>query len=305
MIQKQYKDLLTNNLKMDLFTFSKYVMYNLGIHSAVYYLVLPNIATCSYAIGYNLIWGFSNIQIFIKNINTIITYNLLYYNIIKKHSITLFNNNTTQNLTIDDVLTNQTPLKNGMFIDFLINNNITSHIFLFKYSLLLSYEKCSYKFLSGCICLYGKEYIIHLSSETEDYFITNNRLNKYTLSYILFKQHHIYIESYDNFTFNIIDQNVNFKSITNTEEIVLGKDSYQIVSYEPQIIDDDDDDTLSEMSSDDDNDDAENESESKDKNNSEEPVNDSNTEDDAGYDDCKYSLNTILVSKETITPLHI
>ena len=72
--------------------------------------------------------------------------------------------------------------------------------------------------------------------------VRNAAINLYhvgqTLYYILLKQYNIPFGCYDEFTFNIIDQNVNFISITEKEEIVLGKDSYQIVPYESPIIDD-------------------------------------------------------------------
>ena len=96
----------------------------------------------------------------------------------------------------------------------------------------LNYEVCSYKFINTTIMLEnGENYMIKLKTETENYYIVNNKINKYVLSYLLYKQHNILLDlSIHKFKFEIIDHNVKLTTISDEEDIVFFNERY-IIQY--------------------------------------------------------------------------
>ena len=93
-----------------------------------------------------------------------------------------------------------------------------------------SYEKCKFKFISLTIKFSEKEqYNLKLLTEKENYFIVNNRLNKYLFCYLIRKQFGIIKDETNvSYTVEMFDQDVNNISLTEKDEIVLEVEKYTV-----------------------------------------------------------------------------
>lgn len=93
-----------------------------------------------------------------------------------------------------------------------------------------SYQKCKFKFVSLTVVFSEKEqYNLKLLSEKENYFIVNNRLNKYLFCYLIRKQFGIIKdETVVCYTLEIFDQDVNNIALSEKDEIVLEIENYTV-----------------------------------------------------------------------------
>ena len=93
-----------------------------------------------------------------------------------------------------------------------------------------SYEKCKFKFISLTVRFSENEqYNLKLLTDKENYFIVNNRLNKYLLCYLIRKQFGIIKdETTVCYTLEIFDQDVNNITLTEKDEIVLELEKYTV-----------------------------------------------------------------------------
>jgi hypothetical protein len=93
-----------------------------------------------------------------------------------------------------------------------------------------AYEKCKFKFISLTLRFTENEqYNLKLLTEKENYFIVNNRLNKYLYCYLLRKQFGIIKdETTVTYTAEIFDQDVNNISLSEKDEILLELNSYAV-----------------------------------------------------------------------------
>jgi len=93
-----------------------------------------------------------------------------------------------------------------------------------------SYQKCKFKFVSLTVGFSENEqYNLKLFTEKENYFIVNNRLNKYLFCYLIRKQFGIIKdETTVCYTLEILDQDVNNISLAEKDEIVLELEKYTI-----------------------------------------------------------------------------
>jgi hypothetical protein len=93
-----------------------------------------------------------------------------------------------------------------------------------------SYVKCKFKFVSLTMVFSDNEqYNLKLITEKENYFIVNNRLNKFLFCYLLRKQFGIIKdETSVAYTLQIFDQDVNDITLSEKDEIVLELEKYTI-----------------------------------------------------------------------------
>jgi hypothetical protein len=91
-------------------------------------------------------------------------------------------------------------------------------------------QKCKFKFVSLTVGFSENEqYNLKLFTEKENYFIVNNRLNKYLFCYLIRKQFGIIKdETTVCYTLEILDQDVNNISLAEKDEIVLELEKYTI-----------------------------------------------------------------------------
>jgi len=99
-----------------------------------------------------------------------------------------------------------------------------------------SYNVCKFSFISFSVKLLinGKEesYPIKLSSESENYYIIGNKINRLIICYLLKIQHGVmWDEVKDKYILELIDQNVNMLSFSEKDEIVLNEKDYKVVPF--------------------------------------------------------------------------
>ena len=92
------------------------------------------------------------------------------------------------------------------------------------------YELCSYKFPMIQLLFDNEEqYDIKLHNLKENYYIANNKIDKYFIFYLLYKQHRVY-KNPDNtyYMINLMDNNMNIEILNENDLIILNKDDYKI-----------------------------------------------------------------------------
>ena len=110
----------------------------------------------------------------------------------------------------------------------------TNKVIYFSVPTSFIYDKCSFKFVSVTMTFTVKEhYNLKLFADKENYYIVNNRLNKYVFCYLLRKQYGIIKDEFRvQYSIEIIDQDVNMHSLTEKDEIELRLDNYIIKRFE-------------------------------------------------------------------------
>jgi len=137
------------------------------------------------------------------------------------------------------VYTNDDKLKEQNYpaelMDFLIysdkqNSGQSNKVVCYNKPYNFSYQKCNFKFISLTASFSEKEqYNLKLVTEKENYFIVNNRLNKYLFCYLIRKQFGIIKdETTVCYTLEIFDQNVNNVTLSEKDEIILELEKYTI-----------------------------------------------------------------------------
>jgi hypothetical protein len=99
-----------------------------------------------------------------------------------------------------------------------------------------SYNVCKFSFISvsAKLLVNGKEqsYQIKLSSDSENYYIIGNKINRLLICYLLKKQYGIICDEVkDKYVLELIDQNVNMISLSERDEIVLNEKDYKVVPF--------------------------------------------------------------------------
>jgi hypothetical protein len=106
------------------------------------------------------------------------------------------------------------------------------------FTLLDKIENCSYEFLSFNVKINypgigSKNVDIDFSNSKETLYVVSNHINVLLISYLLKVQHNIITDpkllSYE---INIIDENVNFFTLNEKEELILFKDHYEKVPFD-------------------------------------------------------------------------
>jgi hypothetical protein len=121
------------------------------------------------------------------------------------------------------------------FIIYVDKNSIKPYNKMIYYNVneipCFEYEMCDYHFVSLNVSINNKKYKLHLHNEKENYYLVNNKINSMFICYLLKKQHGIDIDSFDiKYTLEIMDHNINIKTITEKEEIIFNKKDYTVNS---------------------------------------------------------------------------
>jgi hypothetical protein len=96
-----------------------------------------------------------------------------------------------------------------------------------------NYDVCSFCFISTCVKLCGEEksYQIKLVTESENYYIVGNRINRRLICYLLKKYYNVIWDPASAiYILDIIDHNIDIKSFSEKEEILLNEKDYDIIS---------------------------------------------------------------------------
>jgi hypothetical protein len=99
-----------------------------------------------------------------------------------------------------------------------------------------SYSLCEFSFISINVRLFvdskAKSYSIKLANDSENYYVIGNKINRFIICYLLKKQHGIVCDDLtENYVLEIIDQNVNMKTLTEKDEIILNETDYKVVPF--------------------------------------------------------------------------
>ena len=102
-------------------------------------------------------------------------------------------------------------------------------------------------FISFTITYNNTEYNIKLTTGMENYYVTQNVFDCTFVQYILHHQHNISTYDVPNFTYglDIVDSGVNIVSLTKNDKIILDIDSYKIVPFKPEKVENDEPDNMS------------------------------------------------------------
>jgi hypothetical protein len=124
---------------------------------------------------------------------------------------------------------------NPEILDFYIYTDIETYpmnklIFNNLSSFTDEYELCSYKFpMIQIIFEKEEQYAITLHNSTENYYIANNKIDKYVIFYLLYKQHGVYKNPDKTFyMINLMDDKINIDFLNENDLIILNKDDYKI-----------------------------------------------------------------------------
>ena len=106
-----------------------------------------------------------------------------------------------------------------------------NRVIYFEVPTNFSYVKCKYKFVSLTVVFSEREkYNLKLFSENDNYFIANNRLNKFVFCFLIRKQFGIIKDECSvKYKLEIIDQDINLISFTENDEIFLDIDGYSVL----------------------------------------------------------------------------
>jgi hypothetical protein len=99
-----------------------------------------------------------------------------------------------------------------------------------------SYSLCKFSFISINVKLFvdykEKSYAIKLVNDSENYYIVGNKINRLIICYLLMKQHRIICDEITReYRLELIDHNVDMKTLTERDEIVLNENDYKVVPF--------------------------------------------------------------------------
>ena len=89
------------------------------------------------------------------------------------------------------------------------------------------YKISNVKFMNMTVKMENKSYDIKLSSDYENYYIVNNKINKSVICYLLLKQYYMIYYDYEiQYHLFFIDSKFDLISITENDEVILREDDY-------------------------------------------------------------------------------
>ena len=99
---------------------------------------------------------------------------------------------------------------------------------------VFEYKLCNYMFISTILYLETKSLIVNydlkLFCDGNNYFVANNKIDKYVICYLLKEQKNvIFNPSTCKYKLNIIDQNANMIDLSEKEVLYLHENSYEII----------------------------------------------------------------------------
>ena len=194
-----------------------------------YYNILSNIA-------YHSVLYYSYVEINVKKqINLIYNFPIVKDSIYKIH-IYMFNeveiiksNFVFKTCKLKDVIT-----YNPDYFDFFIfTDHYTSNKLVRKDVILpLNVEKCDYRFYIINVTLTNVDLIDDEKTfiiQFDQYYMVNNIINKYLVCFLIYRQFKVYLDP-ENVTYklDLMDNFMEYKTLSEKEEIILKKDSYLI-----------------------------------------------------------------------------
>lgn len=96
-----------------------------------------------------------------------------------------------------------------------------------------AYKICKFNFIQVELTFLDKTYKIELQNKDYNYYIKNNKLNSAFFSYYLYKHCHINHFEDLTYTFTVMDQNANFLTLTEKDELVFSEYGYDLYNNEP------------------------------------------------------------------------
>jgi hypothetical protein len=99
---------------------------------------------------------------------------------------------------------------------------------------VFKHKLCSYMFISTIVYLEIKSLIVNydlkLFCNGDNYFVADNKIDKYVICYLLKKQKNVNCSPENcKYKFNIIDQNANMIDLSEKDVLYLHQDSYEII----------------------------------------------------------------------------
>lgn len=96
-----------------------------------------------------------------------------------------------------------------------------------------NYNVCKFGFVSVCVKMCGQEktYQIKLANDSENYYIVGNKINRALICYLLKKYYNVIWDPASAiYILDIIDHNIDIKSFSEKDEILLNEKDYDIIS---------------------------------------------------------------------------
>jgi hypothetical protein len=82
------------------------------------------------------------------------------------------------------------------------------------------------------VTIKGTKYPIKLSNDVENYYVVGNKINILLIAYLLKIQHKVKCDEITGiYELGIIDHNVNVKTFTEKDEIILSEDDYTVKPF--------------------------------------------------------------------------
>ena len=99
---------------------------------------------------------------------------------------------------------------------------------------VFEYKLCNYMFISTIVYLELKSLVVNydlkLFCSGDNYFVVNNKIDKYVICYLLKQQKNVNIRPENcKYNLNIIDQNANMIELSEKDVLYLHKDNYEII----------------------------------------------------------------------------
>lgn len=96
-----------------------------------------------------------------------------------------------------------------------------------------AYKICKFNFIQVQLTFLDKTYKVDLQNKDYNYYVKNNTLNSVFFSYYLYKHYHINNLEDLTYTLTIMDENANFITLTEKDEIVFGEYNYDLYKDKP------------------------------------------------------------------------
>lgn len=110
--------------------------------------------------------------------------------------------------------------------------NKVLYYFPSKFPFNFKYTVCKFSFISLSVRFNETNYPIKLSSDNENYYVVGNKINRLIICYLLKKQHNVLCdEVVDIYSIDLIDSNVNMKTLCEKDEIVLNENDYKVRDF--------------------------------------------------------------------------
>jgi hypothetical protein len=184
-------------------------------------------------IAYQTMFYYSYLEIYIKKHVEIISNIPIVKNSIYKIKYIVFNDVELikNNLVLNTCRLSDLIRYNPKYFDFFIYTDYkTSNKIVGKdVPIPLTVEKCDYRFYIMNVTVNNlvseNTFTIHL----DNFYMVNNVINKYLICFLINRDYNVYVNpEVVKYTLEIMDNDMNYKSITEKEDIILKKDMYLV-----------------------------------------------------------------------------